>query len=114
MIEFGRVRRGVVWHLLNQAGGDTWCRAGDPIVEWTQGQPPTGGRPCPRCYDRIREAAAAMAAAADLAGDNWAPRPVETVDLVSALTARQVELQLRDEGPDPQADEEFDAEGGAA
>lgn len=43
----------------------------------------------------------------------WATvRPVETVDLVEALTEQQRRLRLRDEGPDPQADEQ--PEGGAA
>lgn len=119
MIEWGRCYRGRVWHLLDRGAVRTWCRSSEPIIEWTREQPPLGGRPCPRCSFRVREFAdavtmAALAAkhewVADAVGDpdldeDWSPRPVETVDLVGALTARQAELRLRDEGPDPQADE---------
>lgn len=92
MIEWGRASRGRVWHLLDRAAADTWCRAGDPIVEWTQGLPPIAGRPCPRCRDRVLEVAGAMQYATGMVSDGWSAfteRPVETVDLVGALEAEQ-------------------------
>lgn len=129
MIEWGRCYRGRVWHLLDRAAGGPWCGSADPIIEWTQGQPPLGGRPCPRCCSRVRDISGAVSAAVAAARHEWIadavegnlddgeldeelepPRSIETVDLVGALADRQAELRLRDEGPDPQADELPDAE----
>lgn len=117
-VHWGRCHRGRVWHLLDQGARDTWCRSGDPIIEWTV-VPPSGGRPCPRCTAAVRELLVAVEAAELGAGQEWIPvletadfddtRPVADVDLVGALTDRQVQLQLREEGPDPQADEVLEA-----
>ncbi|GAA1436428.1 hypothetical protein GCM10009616_36170 [Microlunatus lacustris] len=121
--QWGRCSRGRVWHLLDQAAGRTWCQSPEPIIEWTFDGPPLGGRPCPRCCSRVADVATAVDAAEANARHRWSPdptllahveldddalifRPVVTVDLLAgADEVRAAELRLRNEGPDPQADE---------
>lgn len=72
IIEFGRVHRGVVWHVvipgsraLSGKEVPLCFEAGSRVAEVNQNQPPRGGRVCPRCADAVQD----MVAAVDRAGD---------------------------------------------
>lgn len=105
---WGRVRRGVVWHLIT--GPDsTLCEGGlfdptfisaevprVPYVEVSMGLPPMGGRPCPRCVAAVDDLTITVIKA--VAGQEVGrpcPRPVEDVDLLGALP------DLDDQAPAP-------------
>lgn len=94
---WGRVRRGVVWHLIT--GPDsTLCEGGlygpastsaavapVPYIEVSMGLPPAGGRPCPRCVAVVDDLTLCVINA--VAGQQLRmPRLVEEVDLLASLS----------------------------
>ena len=101
---WGRVQRGVVWHLLTvqaaatwpelPVGPAAWCGVDETFVELTDVRPPRGARPCPRCGEAVDQFHSEVTVARAVATARRAGRPVATalhdrliedVDLLGSL-----------------------------
>lgn len=87
-IEWGRVNRGRVWHIMATAdrgdvsGDELLCGEVEYVKEVTQGLPPMGGTPCARCLRKVDELTSAARCALDNAVRDTLARGVEPADHV--------------------------------
>ena len=114
---WGRVPRGVVWHVLtgSHLAGEpsvrSWCGSvteAEPVIEENDAQPPRGARACRRCCTAVEDYGWLVRAARVGDVDALVPieqrtqspdeletyggRPIEDVDLIGAFDAVSSEV----------------------